>query len=63
MSEGTFESDAGDVDGHVTEPVTDDGELEAVGGPTEAGPTESGDEQEQTQGNALDDVDLEPPSS
>jgi hypothetical protein len=60
MSEGTFENDGENVQGE-----------EADGLATGAGPTESGDEQQQIQGdgteqdsgNALDDVDLEPPSS
>ena len=60
MSEGTFENDGENVEGQ------EDGLA------TGAGPTESGDEQQQNQGdgteqddsgNALDDVDLEPPSS
>ncbi len=45
MSEGTFENEAGDVDGHTATPVTDDGELEAVGqgGPPQAGGPEQDD--------------------
>ncbi len=60
MSEGTFENDGDNVEGQ-----------EADGLATGAGPTESGDEQQNQgdgtdqdgSGNALDDVDLEPPSS
>jgi hypothetical protein len=54
MSEGTFESDAGDVDGHTTAPVTDDGELEAAGqgGPTQAGGPEQDDTDMKTDGGA-----------
>ena len=60
MSEGTFESAAGDVDGHVKEPVTDDGELEAAG---QSEQTEADGPEQDDSGTALDDVDLEPPSS
>lgn len=48
--------------------VTGDGELEAAGQESEglatgAGPTQSGDEPKKDQSDAMDDVDLEPPSS
>ena len=61
MSEGTFENDGENLEGQ-----------EADGLAAGAGQTESGDEQQQSQGdgteqhdsgNALDDVNLEPPSS
>lgn len=61
-----------DADVEAADSKTGDGEVEADGLATGAGPTESGDEQQQNQGdgtgqdgggNALDDLDLEPPSS
>jgi hypothetical protein len=52
MSEGTFESDDDNTGGQ-----------EADGLATGTGPTESGGEPQKKQGDPLDDVDLEPPSS
>ena len=61
-----------DADLEAADSKTGDGELEADGLATGAGPAESGDEHHQNQGDgtgqdgsgsALDDLDLEPPSS
>ena len=52
MSEGTFESDEERPEGQETDGLA-----------TGTGPTESGGEPQKKQGDPLDDVDLEPPSS
>jgi hypothetical protein len=61
MSEGTFESDGENAEGQEADSLA-----------TGTGPTESGGERQKSpggsteqgdRGNALDDVDLEPPSS
>ena len=52
MSEGTFDNDGEEAAGQESESLA-----------TGDGPTESGGEPQKKQGDPLDDVDLEPPSS
>ncbi|HUQ00762.1 MAG TPA: hypothetical protein VM093_09925 [Aeromicrobium sp.] len=57
MSEGTFENDAREGEGQESE-AQESKELA-----TGRGPTESGSEPKKNQGDPMDDVNLEPPSS